>query len=234
MASPDPTIRAGERVYSILKERLLDGRYRPGERLNADALAAELGVSRQPVFDAFKRLSTEGLVSVKPHVGCRVVTYDMAEVRDYFHLFAAVEGAAAALAAERRSDDALKSLRRLHVQIGGLTELPTEDERAQSYRALNRQFHSMIHAMCGTPIVESFGAAMYDRADFFINASSPVSPFADSIRGRHREHAAIVAAIETGDAEAARTAASKHIFATVALIHHTIKRGGSGGVSPRA
>ena len=224
MANTDPTVRAGERVYSILKERLLDGHYRPDERLNADGLAAELDVSRQPVFDAFKRLSTEGLVSVKPHVGCRVAAYDMAEVRDYFHMFAAVEGAAAALAAERRSDKALKALRRLHAQIGGLAELPNEDERAQSYRALNRQFHSMIHAMCGTPIVESFGGAMYDRADFFINSSSPVSPFADSIPGRHREHASILAAIEAGDAEAARTAASAHILETVALIQRTIER----------
>lgn len=214
VASTDPSVRAGERVYSVLKERLLDGRYRPGERLNADGLAAELEVSRQPVFDAFKRLSTEGLVSVKPHVGCHVATYDIADVRDYFNMFAAVEGAAAALAAERRSDEALKTLRRLHAQIGGLVHLRTEDERAQSYRALNRQFHSMIHGMSGTPIVESFGAAMYDRADFFINSSSPVSPFADRIPRRHREHAAIVAAIERGDPEGARTAASSHILNT--------------------
>jgi DNA-binding GntR family transcriptional regulator len=224
MASADPSVRAGERVYSVLKERLLDGHYRPDQRLNADGLAAELDVSRQPVFDAFKRLSTEGLVSVKPHVGCRVATYDMAEVRDYFHMFAAVEGAASALAAQRRSDEALKALRRLHAQIGGLADLPTSDERAHAYRALNREFHSLVHTMCGTRIVESFGAAMYDRADFFINSSSPVSPFADSIPGRHREHAAIVAAIETGDAEGARTAASAHIFETVALIQRTIGR----------
>ena len=72
----------------------------------------------------------------------------------------------------------------------------------------------MIHGMSGTPIVESFGAAMYDRADFFINSSSPVSPFADRIPRRHREHAAIVAAIERGDPEAARTAASSHILNT--------------------
>ena len=230
MASTDPTVRAGERAYSILKARLLDGHYRPGQRLNADGLAAELNVSRQPVFDAFKRLSTEGLVSVKPHVGCRVATYDTAELRDYFHMFAAVEGAAAALAAERRSDEALKAVRRLHAQIGGLANLPSGDERAQSYRALNRQFHSMIHAMCGTPIVESFGAAMYDRADFFINSSSPVSPFADSIPGRHREHEVIVAAIEAGDSEAARAAAAAHIFNTVALIQRTIARSSSPAV----
>jgi DNA-binding GntR family transcriptional regulator len=87
----------------------------------------------------------------------------------------------------------------------------------------------MIHAMCGTPIVESFGAAMYDRADFFINSSSVVSPFADSIPSRQREHRTILAALEAGDAEAARTAASTHIFGTVALIEQTAKRSGACG-----
>jgi DNA-binding GntR family transcriptional regulator len=226
MSVSDPSQRTGERVYRVLKERLLDGRYRGGQRLNADELAAELDVSRQPVFDAFKHLSTEGLVSVKAHVGCRVAAYDMLEVRDYFHLFASVEGTATALAAERRSSDALKALRRLHAQIGGLVDLSDGEERAQGYRALNRQFHSRIHAMCGTPIVESFGAAMYDRADFFINGSAAVSPFADSVGERHGDHARIVAALEAGDPEAARAAASEHIFGTVALIEQAIELNG--------
>ncbi|MEA2271987.1 MAG: hypothetical protein QOI98_695 [Solirubrobacteraceae bacterium] len=226
MASPERPIRAGERVYRALKERLLEGRYRPAERLNADELAAELDVSRQPVFDAFKRLSTEGLVTVRPNVGCAVAAYDMAEVRDYFRIFAAVEGAGAAMAAERRSAADLKALRRLNAQIGGLVGLDDGDERAQGYRTLNREFHSLIHAMCGTPIVESFGAAMYDRADFFINASSVISPFADTVGERHDDHVRIVAALEAGDPEAARAAASQHIYGTVELIERAIAAGG--------
>lgn len=221
-----PQIRTGERVYITLKERLLDGHYRSGERLNADDLAAELAVSRQPVFDAFKRLSAEGFVVIKPHVGCSVVIHDMAEVRDFFHLFAAVEGTAAALAADRRTPSQIKALRRLHAQIGGIVELPDGDERAQGYRALNREFHSLIHAMCGTPIVESFGASMYDRADFFINGSASVSPFADAVEERQNDHARIVDALDAGDRRAARAAASRHIFGTVALIEQAIRRYG--------
>jgi hypothetical protein len=68
-------------------------------------------------------------------------------------------------------------------------------------------------------------------ADFFINSSSPVSPFADSIPVRHREHAAIVAAIGTVDAGAARTAAAAHILETVALIERTIERSNAPAVT---
>jgi DNA-binding GntR family transcriptional regulator len=226
MSSPAFPPRAGERVYGVLKSRLLDGRYRGGERLNADELAAELDVSRQPVFDAFKRLSTEGFVTVKPQVGCRVAVYEMADVRDYFALFGAVEGTASALAAQRRTPADLKALRRLHAQIGGLVELTDGSERAQGYRALNRDFHSRIHSMCGTPIVETFGAGMYDRADFFINGSASVSPFADALAERQDDHARIVAALEAGDPDAARTAASEHILGTVALIERAVEQYG--------
>ena len=226
MVAEAAPIRLGERVYRELKLRLLDGRYAGGQRLNADELATELGVSRQPVFDAFKRLSTEGFLSVKPHVGCRVVTYDFTEVCDYFRLFASVEGTATALAAERRSEADLKRLRRLHAQIGGLVELPSGEERAQGYRALNREFHSLVHGMAGTRIVETLGAGMYDRADFFINGSAAVSPFADAVAERQRDHGHIVAALEAGDPEAARVAAAQHIFGTVALIERAIRTSG--------
>lgn len=219
--------RPGERVYRALKARLLNGDYLRGQRLNADDLATELESSRQPVFDAFKRLATEGFLTVRPHVGCTVATFDQADVRDYFELFAAVEGTAAALAAQRRTDDELRALRRLHAQIGGLASLQDPNERAQAYRITNREFHSRIHAMCGTPIVESFGAGMYDRADFYINGSAHGSPFSYSVPERHEGHDKVVAAIERQDAEAARTAASDHILGTVVLIEDAITRTGA-------
>ncbi len=219
-ASESPS--RGEHVFQVLKERLLDGRFAAGEKLSAADIAAELGVSRQPVFDAFKRLSAGGFVVVKPHVGCRVVTFDMSDIRDYFHIFSAVEGTSAGLAAERRTDDHLKLLRRLHAQIGGLGTLQDPDERSQSYRTLNREFHSLVHRMCGSTIVETVGSGMYDRADFYINSSAAVSPFADHVSARHHDHSEIVAALEAADADAASAAAAAHIIGTVALIEVTI------------
>jgi DNA-binding GntR family transcriptional regulator len=225
------SLPAGERVYRELKDRLMGGHYSGGQRLNADGLSAEFGVSRQPVFDAFKRLSAESFVVVRPHVGCSVASYELSEISDYFHIFAAVEGESTALAAERRMVDDLPPLRRLHAQIGGLDDLADTDERAQGYRALNREFHSLIHRMCGTAIVETVGSGMYDRADFFINTAAAASPIADQISARHRDHGAIVAALEAGDPQAARVAASAHIVGTVALIEQTIVRSGARGVA---
>jgi hypothetical protein len=78
-------------IYELLKQRLLDGAYRAGERLPVEALKAEFDVSKQPVMDALRRLSSDGLVEIIPQVGCRVAVYDSAYVSDFFAIFGGME-----------------------------------------------------------------------------------------------------------------------------------------------
>ena len=91
-------------VYDLLKERLLEGEYQAGERLSVEALKAEFGVSKQPVMEALRRLSSEGLVEIIPQVGCRVPVYGSADVSDFFAIFGGMEGAVAGVAAQRCTD----------------------------------------------------------------------------------------------------------------------------------
>ena len=56
-------------VYDMLRERLLEGRYPAGTRLPTDDLRAELGVSKQPVMEALRRLAADGVVQIVPQVG---------------------------------------------------------------------------------------------------------------------------------------------------------------------
>jgi DNA-binding GntR family transcriptional regulator len=217
-------LRPVERVYAVVKERLLDGVYVADQRLVVDELTAELGVSRQPVFDVLRRLSAEGFVAITPQVGCRVIGFALAEIADFYELFASVEGAATRMAAIRRDDSDLKALRRIHEQISELVGLPSGDERAHGYRVHNRDFHSTIHRMCGTGIVETLGSSLYDRSDFMINGSAPVSPLADHVTERHADHALILAGLEAGDPATAGEAAENHIRGTVALIEQAVGR----------
>ena len=53
----------GERVYKSLRDHILSQAYPPGSKLNVEQLCRNLGVSRTPVWDAMRRLETEGLVS---------------------------------------------------------------------------------------------------------------------------------------------------------------------------
>jgi DNA-binding transcriptional MocR family regulator len=71
-------------VYDVLRERLLEGRYPVGTRLPTDDLRAELGVSKQPVMEALRRLAADGMVQIVPQVGCLVAGYDLHEVEDFY------------------------------------------------------------------------------------------------------------------------------------------------------
>jgi DNA-binding GntR family transcriptional regulator len=53
-------------IYDLLKERLLEGGYRAGERLPVEALKTEFGVSKQPIMDALRRLASDGRVDIIP------------------------------------------------------------------------------------------------------------------------------------------------------------------------
>jgi DNA-binding GntR family transcriptional regulator len=70
-------------VYDQLKERLLEGRYAAGDRLSAEALRTEFGVSKQPVMEAVRRLARDGLIEIVPQALDRARGYRLLNRR--FH-----------------------------------------------------------------------------------------------------------------------------------------------------
>ena len=115
-AAVTPLHRGGSRlndaVYEQLKERLMEGRYTAGERVSAETLRLEFGVSKQPVMEALRRLSSDGLMEIVPQVGSRVSRYDLREVEDFYVMFGGFEGTIAGIAALRRTAAAARRLGR--------------------------------------------------------------------------------------------------------------------------
>lgn len=104
-----------ERVVVSLREKLLRGDFRPGERLAELTLAPMLNASRTPVRLALERLSHEGLLEARPRGGFRVRQFTLADIWDSIEIRGVLEGTAARLAAERLTSSAeLKGLRRCH------------------------------------------------------------------------------------------------------------------------
>jgi DNA-binding GntR family transcriptional regulator len=88
-------------AYDLIRRRIVEGDYRPGERLVEQRVAEELDVSRTPVREAFRMLQAEGVVVVEPNRGARVRSLTAADVSDVYELRARLEAMAAELAAER-------------------------------------------------------------------------------------------------------------------------------------
>ena len=92
-------------AYDLIRRRIVEGGYRPGQRLVEQRVAEELAVSRTPVREAFRMLQTEGMVVVEPNRGARVRSLAPTDVADVYELRALLETRAAELAAERASGD---------------------------------------------------------------------------------------------------------------------------------
>lgn len=89
-----------DRVFLHLKDGILCGRYAPGQRLIEADLTRELGVSRGPLREAFRRLSAEGLVESVPNRGAIVRRLSAKQTQELFEIRSALEGLAANLAAQ--------------------------------------------------------------------------------------------------------------------------------------
>lgn len=91
----------GDQVYRRLRDLVVGQHYVPGSRLKMERLCRELGVSRTPVWDAIRRLETEGLIHTVPRQGVFVLNHDPEHIRQLIAVREALEGLAARLAAEK-------------------------------------------------------------------------------------------------------------------------------------
>lgn len=129
-----------DQVARVIRDQILTGRLRPGEKVRQHDWAERLGVSRMPVRDAIKRLCAEGLLAPTDGNSARVITIDPDDVRDAYRLSAVALGLAAARAATRASDTELAELDKIH---GVFAQHVGAGDRPQAQRA-NWLFHRAI------------------------------------------------------------------------------------------
>lgn len=209
------------RIYEAIQSRLLDGEYAAGRKLSVESIRAEFGVSKQPVMEALRLLSADGLVEIYPQIGCVVTTYSLEEVEDFFRIFAGFESVIAAAAAQRRTDEDLDELYLAARRMDRLNSEPDPAIRARQYRIQNRNFHEIIHRMASSRVMTNMSRRMWDLSDFLINTTGAPQPFRSAVAERNEDHARIISALDAGDAESAKREMEKHILSTATIIQET-------------
>jgi DNA-binding GntR family transcriptional regulator len=136
-----------ERVYSALRERILEGACGPGFRLVIDRIAEEFGVSALPVREAVRRLEAEGLVVFRPNAGAQVSPADPSLFQENLTVLAVLEGYATAQAAGRMTAEQLSGLE--HETESMVTCMEGLD--VLGFAQANQRFHRLIHEACGNP-----------------------------------------------------------------------------------
>ena len=194
-----------EQTREILRDRIRSGELPPGTRLRQERLADELGISRTPLREALRLLAAEGLVELHVNRGAIVSTLSHADRVAFWEARLALEPGAARLAAERREPEAIAAMRSA---ISAQRRAETDDQGF----AANRAFHLALVQGSGNAHLERFAEALWVRtvgAAIYrtqVVGSRVAEAYAD-------EHAAILAAIEAGDADGVARLPRAHILA---------------------
>jgi DNA-binding GntR family transcriptional regulator len=129
-------------VLVQIREKIIDGTYPPGHKLQLKQLASDFDVSEQPVREALRYLQSEGLVESVAHVGTVVTNLDPEEVREVFEIRAMLEAHSI-----RRSFHRFD--RRLFGQLEekmALMKMYLEMDEGAAYGRTNREFHALLHS----------------------------------------------------------------------------------------
>jgi DNA-binding GntR family transcriptional regulator len=126
-----------------LRERIIGGKFAPGERLSEEALAASLRESRVVLRQALRSLEADGYVTFLPDNEVAVSKPTREDVRDYFTIAGVLEGLAARLAVERAQPEEIAHLRELHQ----LLKESFQKRDLPRYFDANSSFHRFIAEM---------------------------------------------------------------------------------------
>lgn len=129
------------KVFAVIEEAVLTGKYKPGESLTEARLAAELGVSRTPIREALTQLEHEGLLQLIPNKGALVTGISAKDIQDIYTIRMMIEGLAARWAAENIDEEELKDLQ----DAIELEEFYTLKNDIQHLIELDSRFHQIIY-----------------------------------------------------------------------------------------
>jgi DNA-binding GntR family transcriptional regulator len=193
-----------DQVYSVIRDRIVEGALERGARIHQEDLAEDLGVSRTPVREALRRLAAEGLVEMHTNRGARVADVGQGEMRSAYEARLVIEPGAARLAAAERPP---APLARMRAALSGQRRAIGDVRR--SFDA-NRDFHIALVQASGNGFLLQFvqrlwvariGEVIYER-----QSETPERMSLDA-----DEHEQIVSAIEAGDGRRAESLTRRHL-----------------------
>lgn len=202
-------------VGRSMREAILDGRLKPGERIRQEDVARRLGTSRIPVREALRQLETEGLVTLVPHSGARVAVLDFDRFSELYRLREAVEPMVIAESASRLSDRQLEHLRELVATVEAAGDDPLH------WLEADRRFHLQSYAAAPMPRVLSMIEGFWNQSQQYRRAYLYTVRSNTNMAIVHDEHRLILEALERRCPEDAAALQRLHIRRTrTTLVPH--------------
>lgn len=191
-------------IIAVLEDEVLNGTLGPGDRLDEQTLARRFNVSRTPIREALRHLSSSGLVEIRPNQGSTVRALTTSDLIEMFQVFAELCGLGAQLGARRLSQDEIAQLRRLNQACAEAAE----DGDHEAFFLANQDFHAYLDARCQNRYllkeIEKIGKHLNAYRRFITSQPRRMTRSVE-------EHDQIVRAIEQGQEDEAHRLMRKHV-----------------------
>jgi DNA-binding GntR family transcriptional regulator len=198
-----------EKAYLTLKDSILHGQLKRGERLSEARLMREFNIGRTPLREALNLLEREGLVVSQPNSGYSVANLDIDAVCDLLVVREGLDALAAEIAVETATEEDMSKLADVMQEIEALDRVHTRtpDVYAQELE-LGLKVHEVILGMTRNDALKEITQRVYDQLRLALWVEVR---WIDQWKLAVEEHRAIVAAILARDAKGAVEAARAHI-----------------------
>lgn len=203
-------------VFHTLREAILKGELKPGERLMELQLAAKLGVSRTPIREAIRMLEQEGLAVTIPRKGAEVAKMTEKDMQDVLQVREALDELAANIACERITQEELDEL----VTAMHEFEISTRTKDLKRIAETDVKFHDVIYRATDNPklvtMVNNLREQMYRyRVEYLKDEKNYPTLL--------KEHKEIVEGLKTQNKEMIAEAMRKHVANQAAAVQVMIK-----------
>ena len=192
-------------VLAQLRQGIITGVYKPGQRLKQQELARELDCSPIPIREAFHRLAAEGFVVIDPQRGARIADFNSRELEEMYEVRMRLEGLAAERAATRMTPEAADRIRVV------LDKMDTPDITPEEWVRLNWEYHDSLFACAQQEFLRKTISNLRRNMEPYLRLD--IAQVKNYAAGR-REHRAIFEACALGDAQVASRLAIDHLART--------------------
>ena len=205
-----------QKVYSILKDMIMERQLLPGQKIPQEKLARELGISRTPLIGALKFLEQDKLVESVPRRGFFVRLFSKEEMVSIFELREVLEGLAARRAAAKITDTQITELNKFFQHFADQKNISD----VKAYAREDRRFHGFVIDVGAKEFLKSIlqTTNIISFSYQVLHSEGLVRPPNETIH----EHLAVIEAIKARDSESAENLMRQHFKKSIAYLKREI------------
>ncbi|SDZ59208.1 DNA-binding transcriptional regulator, GntR family [Jannaschia faecimaris] len=223
-AGRQPKMNATEHAYHIIRNDILTGKLKEGERLTETRLSDDLGLSRTPIREAIGRLIIEGFIDRQSGYTTRVAYFPEDEAEQVYEIRRLVECYSVQRAARLANEEDIAELRRIHAAMQADTP-PRDQDAYQRLTAANEAFHRAIVAAARSPRLTALMTTALDVS----MVVRTYSMFSDrDLQRSLNHHEEIIQAIEARAPEWAASIMSAHLLAGASRVTERMAQNAAG------